>query len=536
MNLTDSQLKAINTIDDNLQIIACAGSGKTQVVSERIIKILQQPSVLPRNIVAFTYTEKAAAELKHRVLKLARERLNRTEGMAELYIGTIHAWCMHYIQEYIFGYQKFSVLNDIRLKLFIDQRNRKIGMSDLKVKTASNPPRELKRFVETDKFMQVMSIIRECQIKDGIELPDDVKQVVDKYEEQLTKHAFFDFTMILSKFLTELRSNNEVRDRISSQIKYLIVDEYQDVNFVQEQIIEELHLLGAKLCVVGDDDQTIYQWRGSSLHNIIGFKDKYHNVQQVTLDDNFRSSKGIVEVAKSVVGQLSPEKRLVKSMNAAGHQVYEEGDLQLEEFQSLEDEDSFIVRQIKALRGKSFCDKGNEDARGLDYSDIVILLRAWKPATRLSEVLKSEGIPFVVTGVSQLFETQEVQACTNIYKYLSGEIFKQELKDSWLKVCSGLGERELDSAISQLDNCKPNNQDWHEHFNLQEIFIKFRDDAGVTEKKITGDSDQNLSRAEIVFYNLGMFSQVIEDFEVVHFRDNQEDKLRNFPEVSPEIL
>lgn len=125
MNLTDAQIKAINTIDDNLQIIACAGSGKTQVVSERIINILQQPSVQPRNIVAFTYTEKAAAELKHRVLKLARERLNRTEGMAELYIGTIHAWCMHYIQEYIFGYQKFSVLNDIRLKLFIDQRNKK---------------------------------------------------------------------------------------------------------------------------------------------------------------------------------------------------------------------------------------------------------------------------------------------------------------------------------------------------------------------------------------------------------------------------
>lgn len=528
MNLTDAQIKAINTIDDNLQIIACAGSGKTQVVSERIINILQQPSVQPRNIVAFTYTEKAAAELKHRVLKLARERLNRTEGMAELYIGTIHAWCMHYIQEYIFGYQKFSVLNDIRLKLFIDQRNKKIGMGDLRVKTSSNPPRELRRFVETDKFMQVMSIVRECQLKDGVELPDEFQQVVNKYEEQLTKHAFFDFTMILSKFLTELRNNTSVRERIASQIKYLIVDEYQDVNFVQEQIIEELNSLGAKLCVVGDDDQTIYQWRGSSLHNIIGFKDKYHNVQQVTLDDNFRSSKGIVEVAKAVVGELPPEKRLAKSMNSASHQAYEEGDLQLEEFQNQEDEDNFIIKQIKSLRGKSFNDKGDSTPRGLDYSDMVILLRAWKPATRLAEVLKSEGIPFVVTGVSQLFETEEVLACVDIYKYLAGEVSQKQLKDSWFKVCTGLVEADLDRAIKQLDKCKPNNDDWHEHFNLQEIFIKFRDDAGITEKQITGDGDQSLSRAEVVFYNMGMFSQVIEDFEVVHFRDSQEDKLRNF--------
>ncbi|WP_417543035.1 ATP-dependent helicase [Marinobacter sp.] len=528
MNLTDAQQKAINTIDSNLQIIACAGSGKTQVVSERIINILKQPGAEPKHIVAFTYTEKAAAELKNRVLKLAREQLSSTEGMAELYIGTIHAWCMHYLQEHIYGYQKFSVLNDVRLKLFIDQRNRKIGMSDLLVYTKNKAPRELRRFIETDKFTQVMGIARESRIKDGMKLPDHIQNVVAKYENQLSKHAYFDFTMILNKFLSELKENPEVRGRIANNLKYLIVDEYQDVNYIQEQIIEEIHELGVKLCVVGDDDQTIYQWRGSSLQNILGFEEKYDAVQQVTLDDNFRSSSGVVEVAKTAIENLPDEERLAKSMNAAGFQQFEEGDLQLGEFQTYDEEDAFIVKRIQGLRGKAFKDQEGDEPRGLDYSDMAILLRAWKPATRLAHILKAANIPFVVTGVSQLFETEEAVACVNIFKYLNNEIIEQEFKRSWMRVSPGLEDEKLEYAVRELEKNEPNNRDWHELFNLQEIFIEFRENAGITEERISGSSDQGMSRAEVVFYNMGMFSQVIEDFEVVHFRDDQQDKLTNF--------
>lgn len=528
MNLTEAQQEAINSINTNLQIIACAGSGKTQVVSERIVNILKQDGVEPRNIVAFTYTEKAAAELKSRVLRLAREQLHTMEGMAELYIGTIHAWCMHYLQDHIYGYQKFSVLNDIRLKLFIDQRNRKIGMSDLMVHTKGKPPRELKRFVETDKFTQVMGIARECRIKDGMKLPEDIQNVVEKYEQQLSKHAYFDFTMILTNFLEELKTNSELREKIKDQLKYLIIDEYQDVNYIQEQIIEEINKFGAKLCVVGDDDQTIYQWRGSTLHNILGFREKYTAVQQVTLDDNFRSSKGIVEVAKAGIDNLAMEERLPKSMNAAGFQQYEEGDLQLGEFPDYEQEDAFIIERIQGLRGKAFRDFKTDEPRGLDYSDMAILLRAWKPATRLAEILRAANIPFVVTGVAQLFETEEAKACIDIYKYLHGEITGHQLKTSWKNVSAGINDKNLENAIHKLNESRPNNKDWHELFNLQEIFIEFRENADITEERISGSSDQGMSRAEVVFYNMGMFSQVIEDFEVIHFKDDQQDKLVNF--------
>lgn len=527
MQLTEAQKKAVNTLEGNLQIIACAGSGKTQVVSERIIKILQTDGVSPKNIVAFTYTEKAAAELKHRVLKLAKNHIGSIQGMAEMYIGTIHAWCMHFLQEHAFGYQKYSVLNDIRLKLFIDQRNHKIGMSSLNA-VVKDVPRPLKRFTDTSVYIQTLGIARECETNPTSPLPTSLSSAITQYEAELDKHAYFDFTMILTRFLNEIRTNKEVRKKISENLKYLIVDEYQDVNYVQENIIEELHSLGVKLCVVGDDDQTIYQWRGSSLDNILHFAKKYPNVTTVTLDDNFRSSKGVVEVAHAAINEIPALNRLSKKMNAAGHQVFEESDLQLEEFPDEQQELSFIIKTIKNLRGKAFKDHAETNPRGLDFSDMAILLRKWKPATKIADALKAANIPYVVTGVSQLFEQDEVIACKNIFKYLGNEISKEELISSWRKVSTSISEQDLLLAAKKLDQSKPKNTDWHELFNLQEIFIKFRELAKITESSIEGSSDQGLSRAEVVFYNMGMFSQVIEDFEVIHFKDDQEDKLSNF--------
>ncbi len=122
ISYTPEQNKAISTINQNLQIIACAGSGKTQVISQRVVSILKEnPNIEPKNIIAFTYTEKAAAELKTRILKLCKEQLGNIKGIAEMYIGKIHSCCLKALQDNIYEYQKFSVLDDIKLKLFIDK-------------------------------------------------------------------------------------------------------------------------------------------------------------------------------------------------------------------------------------------------------------------------------------------------------------------------------------------------------------------------------------------------------------------------------
>jgi DNA helicase-2/ATP-dependent DNA helicase PcrA len=156
MNYTPKQQEAIQTINKNLQIIACAGSGKTQVISQRIINILKS-GVIPSKIIAFTYTDKAAAELQARILKLCREQIPGQKGLAEMYVGTIHAWCLNVLQQHKYEFQKFSVLDEIKLKLFVDRNFDKIGMKDL----------NMDRYKDTGYFTQLMVIVRESEFTPG---------------------------------------------------------------------------------------------------------------------------------------------------------------------------------------------------------------------------------------------------------------------------------------------------------------------------------------------------------------------------------
>src|ERR1700760_4703460 len=158
---TGAQNAAIACLDKPLQIIACAGSGKTQVISQRIAKILAQPGVQPRNVVAFTFTEKAAAELKERVLSIAQKELGELAGMAEMYIGTMHGYCLDLLQRLVPEKFKFSVLTDITAQLFVDRYSAKSGLTSCPT-TAKNGV--LRRYIDSKLYQQVLSVLREDKI------------------------------------------------------------------------------------------------------------------------------------------------------------------------------------------------------------------------------------------------------------------------------------------------------------------------------------------------------------------------------------
>jgi DNA helicase II / ATP-dependent DNA helicase PcrA len=165
-----------------------------------------------------------------------------------------------------------------------------------------------------------------------------------------------------------------VRARLAERVKYVIVDEYQDVNPVQEAIVWTLHELGARICVVGDDDQNLYQWRGSDVENILTFDKRYPGVEQIPLEENFRSSEGVVETARAFIAQNSA--RLTKAMKPTGAQPYESGDIVALSFADPEAESRYIVETIQALRGVAF--REDEVERGLSWSDMAVLLRSAK--------------------------------------------------------------------------------------------------------------------------------------------------------------
>jgi DNA helicase-2/ATP-dependent DNA helicase PcrA len=513
---TESQKIAIETLDKNLQIIACAGSGKTQVISERVVNLIRN-GAKPSEIIAFTYTEKAASELKVRILELCKEQLGKVEGLSEMYIGTIHSWCLDFLQDNIFEYQKFSVLDEIKLKLFVDKHYEEIGMMHA----------GMERFKETGYFTQMMGLLREFELNKEF-VTERQKESLVMFENKLKEHCYFDFTMIMTDLLDHLKNNPELRNKIKSKIKYLIVDEYQDINNVQEEIIENIYNLDTNICVVGDDDQNIYQWRGGDIKHIQGFKHKYKDVVYITLEDNFRSSPAIVEVALKVI--TNNENRLVKSMNAKSHQEYEKGDILYNEYTNTDDEYKGIVKQINSLRGVVFYDKDKNVERGLDYSDFTILVRKWKKADRIVDILKENNIPFVVTGVNSLFDTKEVKLAKLIFSYLAEEIDQETFKTSWLDLSTLIKPENLDEAIEFLNINKPKKTGFYDQFNLQLTYLGFLKRIEINEEqfKNTYENLADYDSGEIVFYNLGMFSQIINDFESIYYKSGPKSKLNSF--------
>lgn len=517
-NYTPNQLEAINTLDKNLQIIACAGSGKTQVISERIINLLRK-GTSPSRIIAFTYTNKAAGELQARILKLCREQLPSQTGIADMYVGTIHAWCLKVLQDYKYEYQKFSLLDEIKLKLFVDRKFKQIGMQQL----------NMERYKDTGHFVQLMGIIREAELAPGVEIPQNLKDALDEYEKTLRRSCFLDFTMIMQLVLRYAASDPAFRKRMGQNAGYLIVDEYQDVNPIQEKIVRALYELSANVCVVGDDDQTIFQWRGSDIRFIQEFSQRYDNVHSVTLADNFRSAPSIVDVALKCI--TNNQLRLPKSMEAKGFQRYTKGDVLYNRFVNVDEENQFIVETIRNLHGVEFQDKPDGESRGLDYGDMVILLRKWKKAEAIVDALQEAGIPFVVSGVNNLFQRPEIQAARAGFQFLADEIDADTLREYWLATSDDFDEDRLDEAIKWLNRQRPKQDGYYESFNIQSIYWDFLDMAGVREEVYEDPGTvhaHGYDYEEVIFYNLGMFSQIINDFEVINFMTEPVWKLRSF--------
>ena len=311
MTLTESQKRAIEHDGRNLQLIACAGSGKTEVVARRVVHLLtpgRQDSLVPANIIAFTFTEKAAAELKERIITRTRQALGDIPGMADLFVGTIHAFCLELLKSESPRHLRFEVLNEVQQGLFVDRNSSKSGLTtslDLK-----GVP--LKRYRDTSHYVTALSILREAERDDSQLAGCSLLNGLEDYQELLEQKSYLDYSSILDEAVAFLTNDEAARKRLAERVKYVIVDEYQDVNPIQEAIIWSLHDLGARICVVGDDDQTIYQWRGSDVNNILSFDKRYPEVEQIPLEENFRSSEGIVETARNLISVN--QTRLAKAM------------------------------------------------------------------------------------------------------------------------------------------------------------------------------------------------------------------------------
>ena len=529
MKFTTDQLDAINHSKGNLQLIACAGSGKTEVVARRVANLLKTGKVdglTPASIVAFTFTDKAAAELKERIVTRCREELGDIVGMAEMYVGTIHGFCLELLKTEVPEYLKYDVLNEVQQTLFVDRSSKASGLT---TSTDLNGA-ALQRFTDTNRYVAALGILREARLNDkklkGVSVVDGLKM----YQALLQEKRYLDYSAIMVETVRAIVQDKSLQQRLAARIKHVIVDEYQDVNPVQECIVKLLHDLGAHVCVVGDDDQTIYQWRGSDITNITSFSARYPKVRQVRLQENFRSSVGIVETARNFISQNAL--RLAKAMVPTNAQPFEAGDIVALGLDSPEAEAEFIVATVKQLRGVGF--KDGDSTRGLSYSDCAILLRSVKAnADPIVTALKTAGIPAIIIGMNHLFDTQEAQAARLIFYFMVDRngTDRDALRNAWLGANVGIKPAKLEFAIDKLQEAKgdlksPDQKRWG-FYSLQRQYLNFLENIELREEIVPDGADGN-DRGEVAFYNLGKFSQLISDFEEIHFHSKPQNKYESF--------
>lgn len=523
MQFTPGQQAAIDHRGGHLQVIACAGSGKTQVLVHRIVGLLSE-GVPPSGIIAFTFTEKAAAELKERVRGAVADAGLDLNGLVEMYIGTIHGWCLDFLQTSLNRYLKFRVMNEPQTKLFISRYSKQSGMSGV----TTLDGKSLKGGThDVRMFHAILNLLREDKVE-LTKVQDCILEGLDEYRALMHKHGVLDYSELLhlveEGFAGSEADWKQALSGLHARLKHLLVDEYQDVNPIQERLIRTMTEGGAHLTVVGDDDQTIYAWRGSAVHNILTFADRYPDVTTVQVTTNFRSTPAIVETGRRIA-ELNDE-RLIKAFEVGSHHRHEDGDMMALSFSSQQEEAAFIAQRIEDYHGHPYQDRQGGPERGLAWSDMAVLLRSVrKDGAAIIEELRERGIPFIVRGVQALFDRPEIIACQVLFEYLAKMQNPMAVMAAWRDTELGLDEATIGAAIQKLPTITDDGESWG-FYNIQRVYLQFLEDLGLVEEGIP-DPHEN-DRGALIYYNLGMFSQVISDFEQIHFRSAPVSKYETF--------
>ena len=258
--------------------------------------------------------------------------------------GTIHGFCLNLLQQHLPEYFKYRVLNDVQARLLVDRASTKSGLTDL----------GLRRWVESRLYLEVLGVLREADVDYEVLKGHPVLGSLEKYEDVLDGKRSLDYTEIMLRAVSALFDMDDLQRTIAKQVRYLTVDEYQDVNPLQEALIWKLHELGANVCVVGDDDQTIYQWRGSNVANILTYADRYPNVVTETIEENFRSSEGVVDGARGLIENNNPDRLRQGDDERRESQSFSRGDVLCQQFSAPDEEVEWIAAKILDMIGMPF--------------------------------------------------------------------------------------------------------------------------------------------------------------------------------------
>lgn len=441
--LTVEQKAAVMDNAREVLTIACAGSGKSTTLAFRIARLLYE-GVDPKSIVAFTFTDKAAESMKRAVAKALLKVGIEPTVLGAMYIGTIHSYCQHLLRQIDAKYQQFEVLDDNRLKLYLISRYQKLGLEAVR---NAHPTKKGNPRGYFDTINEVSSAWKtaneEMLDNDAIRTADPVLgEVLQRITESLDRDRFIDFSLMIRIVVEALQAKDERAEKAVSTVRHLMIDEYQDINPLQEALIREFHSRVDTLFAVGDDDQAIYAWRGADVTGILNFTSRYPLASRHTLSTNFRSTRTIVDVANEFVAAELGAMRLEKNPEAADRDGPR--DFRVIWFADRDSEAEWVASRIKALLGTAYTER-NGQVRGLTPGDFAILMRSTrepegdeerprhKPFT---EALERKGIAYSLEGGGGAFDRPQVECLRETFELLRYKSpTRTELKkhfDDWI--------------------------------------------------------------------------------------------------------
>jgi len=382
-NLNPAQAEAVLHTDGPLLIFAGAGSGKTRVLTYRVIHLMEQ-GVDPYHIIAITFTNKAAKEMYHRINAL-------TPLGDQVWVSTFHSTCTRILRREIsaLGFSKGFSIYDAQDSL----RLIKDCIKELKLDEMYYQPRTVAHVISTQKNGLITPTEYEKQVS-GMFRESNIAEIYALYQKRLHDMNALDFDDIIFKTVDLLRQNEDVRLKYQNRFRYVLVDEYQDTNHAQYQLVNLLAGYAQNLCVVGDDDQSIYGWRGANVENILQFERDYPGAKVVKLEENYRSTQTILDAANDVISnnEHRASKRLW-TQNSKGHHV------RVYFAQNERDEGAFVARvvQEEVMKGNA------------KYSDFAVLYRANAQSRAVEDSLVRGGIPYRIFGGVRFYEHTEIK-------------------------------------------------------------------------------------------------------------------------------
>ena len=379
-SLNIPQKKAVINTEDSCLVLAGAGSGKTRVLTLRLLHILLEKKAFPNQILAVTFTNKAALEMKERIQNLVNQPIDR------MWIGTFHSICAKILRIH-------STLVGLKTNFIIidkdDQLNLIKQICELeKIDIKENSPKYYLNCIDNYKNKNNKKNFFKKKFQD-----EKLEKVYNRYQNELIRLNCVDFGDLILHCIKIFNNHESVLKKYQNQFKYILVDEYQDINDIQQTWLQLLYAKHRNICCVGDDDQSIYSWRGANINNLLNFDKNFLNTTIIRLEQNYRSSKNILKCASYLIknnkGRFGKE---LWSENDVGEKILIKG------FWETKEEAFFVSDEIEKLISQK-----------VQYKEIAVLLRVSAHTRSLEERFINIGLPYRIIGGLRFYERKEIK-------------------------------------------------------------------------------------------------------------------------------